>query len=199
MTIIAEAYIRLRPFYISAEKLEQLGKATDEFARTAALRIYDQPVEIQVGLIEGTLRGKITVTGVLTALTLYSSYSGFLDSTERLCKQANLFGDYVCSAFVKESGATPQLVARVEKRTKTPGKLLRALRRIERLDKAAATMSREALESELHGARLQLSSAIHDLSDEEVTVLEKGLTFRRLKTGRKKMGNCRKFTGSLEA
>src|SRR5258708_6117312 len=182
MAQLAEAYIHLRPFYISAERLEELGRATDEFARAAALRIYSQPIEIEVELIEGTLWGKIKVTGqvFVTTTAVYASYAGALDTTERLCKQANLFGDYVCSSFIKEAGVTPQQVARVERRTKTPGKLLRALRRLEQLDKAAATMSKEAIEGELHKATAQLSGAIHDLSPEEAKILEKGLSFKNL-------------------
>lgn len=182
MAQLAEAYVHLRPFYISEERLEQLGRATDELARVAALRIYAQQIFIEVELIEGTLWGKIKLAGgvFVTATTLYASYGGLIDTTERLCKQANLFGDYVCSSFIKEAGATPQQVARVERRTKTPGKLLRALRRLERLDRAAATMSKEAIESELHEARAQLNGAIYDLSPEEVYILGKGLIFKNL-------------------
>jgi hypothetical protein len=182
MAQLAQAYIHLRPFYISADRLAELGRATDESARAAALRIYDQQVVIEVDLIEGTLWGKITVTGnvLLAAYTIYSGYPGALDATERLCKKANLFGDYVCSSFIKESGATPEQVARVERRTKTPGKLLRALRRLEHLDKAAATMNKKAIESELHEASAQLNGAIFELSAEEVKFLEHGLKFENL-------------------
>ena len=126
MAQLAEAYIHLRPFYISAERLEELGRATDEFARAAALRIYSQPIEIEVELIEGTLWGKIKVTGhvFVAATAVYASYGGVQDTTERLCKQANLFGAYVCSSFIKETGVTPQQVARVERRTKNSGQVI---------------------------------------------------------------------------
>ncbi len=125
---------------------------------------------------------KITVAGniLLGAYTIYSGYPGAIDATERLCKKANLFGDYVCSSFIKETGATPEQVARVESRTKTPGKLLKALRRLEKLDKAATTMSKESLQSELHAANAQLSGAISGLSDEERKVLDNDLTFHNL-------------------
>jgi len=177
MAQLAEAYIRLKPFYVSAEQLERLGKATDELARTAALRIYEQPVEIEVDLIEGTLWGTIKVTGaiIFTVYTGYSSIDGAIATTERLCNEANIFGDYVCSAFIKESGASPHQVARVERRLKTPGKLRRALLRIERLDKTASQLSKEELQRRLHSARLELTAAAKDLDAHEMKMLESAL------------------------
>jgi hypothetical protein len=177
MAQLTEAYIRLQPFYITAERLEALGKATDTFARDAALRIYEQPVEIEVELIEGTLWGKIKVTGaiIFTVYTGYSSIDGAITTTERLCKNANIFGDYVCSSFIKESGASPHQVVRVEHRLKTPGKLRRALLRIERLDKAAKKLSKEELQKRLHDARRELNAAMKDLDVDEVKMLESTL------------------------
>lgn len=89
MAQLAEAYIYLKPFYISAERLERLGRATDELARAAALRIYEQPVEIEILLIEGTLWGKIKVTGaiIFSVYTGYASIDGAIATTERLCKK----------------------------------------------------------------------------------------------------------------
>jgi hypothetical protein len=179
MAQLAEAYVRLRPYYVSEEQLERLGSATDEFARIGALEFYEQPVEISVGVVEGTLTAKATLLGAVTLFTVYASIDGAINTTERLCKSANLFGDYVCSAFIKEAGAKPEQVERVERRLKTPGKLRRVLRRIERLDMNATRMSREELQSELHKTRLQLESAMKDLGEAEQEGL-KSLEFKQL-------------------
>jgi hypothetical protein len=182
MAQLAEAYVHLKPFYISAERLEQLGEATDTLARIAAQRIYKRLVEIEVELREGTLWGTIKVTGaiLLTVYTAGSSYKGLFDSVELACSQAREFGRDVCGAFIKESGATNEQVARKEHRLKTPGKLLRALQTIERLDNSARTLSEMQLDSRLHRARVELEAAISDLDLQELALLENGLRFKNL-------------------
>jgi hypothetical protein len=181
MAQLAEAYVRLRPYYVSEEQLARLGSATDEIARIGALEFYEQSVEIAVQFIEGTLWSKVKLTGAISlgVLTGYASIDGAINTTERLCKSANLFGDYVCSAFIKEAEAKPEQVERVERRLKTPGKLRRVLTRMEWLDMNATRMSKEELENELHRTKLQLESAMKDLDEGERKALE-NLEFRRL-------------------
>jgi len=181
MAQLAEAYVRLRPYYVSEEQLARLGNATDELARIGALEFYEQPVEIAVELVEGTLLTKVTLAGTMffTAFTGYASIDGAINTTEKLCKSANLFGDYVCSAFIKEAKAKPEQVERMERRLKTPGKLRRVLRRMEWLDMNATRMSKEELESELRKTKLQLEKAMKDLDEGEQKALE-NLEFRRL-------------------
>jgi hypothetical protein len=130
----------------------------------------------------GALWGKIKVTGgiFITGVTLYASIDGALNTTERLCKSANLFGDVVCSQFVKEAGAKKEQVERVERRLKTPGKLRRALQRVKRLDETAARMKQEDLQRELHRARLELEAAMKDLDGEDEGKLREALQFRNL-------------------
>jgi hypothetical protein len=182
MAQLAEVYIHLQPFYVSEERLQQLGRATDEMARITAERIYEWPVEIEVELIEGTLWGKIKVTGaiVFTVFTGYASIDGAIKTTETLCKKANLFGDTVCSAFIEESGAKKEQMVRVERRLKTPGKLRRALLRIKRLDDAAARMKQTELERQLHRARLELEVTMKELDTEEGQKLLEALKFKSL-------------------
>jgi hypothetical protein len=182
MAQLAEAYIHLQPFYVSQERLQQLGRATDELVRAAAARFYGWPVEIEVDLIEGTLWGKIKVSGALaiTGFTMYASIDGAINTTERLCKSANLFGDYVCSAFVKEAGAKKEQVARVEHRLKTPGKLRRALHRIKRLEETADRIGQADLQRELHRARLELEAVMKDLDSHEQEQLIEALKFEKL-------------------
>jgi hypothetical protein len=182
MAQLAEAYIHLQPFYVSAERLEQLGRATDKLAREAAARVYDWPVEIEVELIEGTLWGKIKVTGaiMLTGFTAYAGIDGAINTTDKLCKSANLFGDYVCSSFIKEAGAEKKQVARAEKRLKTPGKLRRALYRIQRLDETADRIRQSDVQRELHRARLELEAVMKDLDANEQEKLLESLKFKKL-------------------
>src|SRR5262249_10110630 len=142
---------------------------------------YEQPVEIAVEIVEGTLSTTVKVAGTvfLTAFTVYASIDGAINTTERLCKSAKLFGDYVCSSFIKEADVKPEQVERVERRLKTPGRLRRILKRMEWLDMNATRMSREELQSELHKTRLQLERAMQDLDEAEQEIL-KDLEFRRL-------------------
>jgi hypothetical protein len=145
------------------------------------LEFYEQPVEITVDLVEGTLRAKIALAGkiFLGAFGLYASIDGAINTTERLCKSANLFGNYVCSAFVKEAKAKPEQIERIERRLKTPGKLRRVLKQMERLDINATRMSKDELQSELHKTKLELENAMKDLDEADQKAL-KNLEFRRL-------------------
>ncbi|HEV2594900.1 MAG TPA: hypothetical protein VGU01_06850 [Sphingomicrobium sp.] len=174
MAVLAEAYIRLSPFYVSEEELRRLGRATDEIARAAALRIFTQPVEIEVELIEGTLKGKIRATGLFVAgaVGIYASIGGAIDTTEKFCKISRTFSEYVCDQFVKKSGATREQVQRIEKRTGAPGKILRALKRIESLNKHAPSMTKAQIELELQKATVQLDAALKDFSPDEAKAFQ---------------------------
>jgi len=181
MAQLAEAYVRLRPYHVSEEQLARLGRATDEFARIGALEFYEQPVEIAVELVGGTLLAKVRLAGRIffVVFTGYASIDGAINTTEKLCKSANLFGDYVCSSFIKEAKAKPEQVERIERRLKTPGKLRRILKQMERLDMNATRMSKDELQSELHKTKLELENAMKDLDEADQKALE-NLGFRRL-------------------
>src|SRR5262249_20973969 len=181
MAQLAEAYVRLRPYHVSEEQLARLGRATDEFARIGALEFYEQPVEIAVELVGGTLLAKVRLAGRIffVVFTGYASIDGAINTTEKLCKSANLFGDYVCSSFIKEAKAKPEQVERIERRLKTPGKLRRILKQMERLDMNATRMSKDELQSELHKTKLELENAMKDLDEADQKALE-NWGFRRL-------------------
>jgi hypothetical protein len=182
MAQLAEAYVRLRPYpHVSEEQLARLGRATDEFARLGALEFYEQPVEITVELVQGTLWAKVRLAGRIffVVFTGYASIDGAINTTEKLCKSANLFGDYVCSSFIKEAKAKPEQVERIERRLKTPGKLRRVLKQMEQLDMNATRMSKDELQSELHKRKLELENAMKDLDEADQKALE-NLEFRRL-------------------
>ena len=140
-----------------------------------------QPVEITVELVQGTLWAKVKLARRIffVVFTGYASIDGAINTTEKLCKSANLFGDYVCSSFIKEAKAKPEQVERVERRLKTPGKLRRVLKQMERLDMNATRMSKDELQSELRKTKLEFENAMKDLDEADQQAL-KNLEFRRL-------------------
>lgn len=182
MATLAEAYVRLKPYYIIEERLNELGRATDQAARETAQRIFPFPVQIEVELIEGTLTGKIKIFGTILigALGAYASIGGAIDTTEKLCKWSKSFSQIVCDRFIDESGAKPGQVQGKERRLGDAGAVLRALKRIERLDNTATDMNKDQLQLELHNARRQLESALHNLTAEEANTILKAVTATNL-------------------
>jgi hypothetical protein len=181
---LAQAYLHLKPYKASSRKLRALGKAADILASEAAKRIYDGGVYIDVELEEGSLIVRVTVIGLLTghlALQAYGTvadYKGFKDSVVELCDDAQEFAVDVCKPFRKKAGATEEQVYRFERRLKTPGKLNRLAKRLQRLENSVNALSPKDLQKELSEANRELSKIIKDLTPAEVIAVQQGITVK---------------------
>jgi hypothetical protein len=179
---LAQAYLHLKPYTASIRKLKALGKAADTLASEAAKRIYDGGVVIDVELEEGSLIVRVTVIGLLTghlAIELYgkvADYKGFKESVVELCDDAQEFAVDVCEPFRKEAGATEEQVYRFERRLKTPGKLNRLAKRLQRLENSVAELSPKDMQKELSEANREFSKIIKDLTPAEVQIVETGIS-----------------------
>jgi len=180
------AYLHLKPYTASVRRLKALGKAADALASEAAKRIYDGGVVIDVELEEGSLIVRVTVIGLLTgqlALEVYSKvadYKGFKESVAELCDDAQEFAADVCGPFRKKAGATEEQVYRFERRLKTPGKLNRLAKRLQRLENSVATLSPKDMQKELSEANREFSRIVKDLTPAEVRVVETGVSAKGL-------------------
>lgn len=181
MAQLAQAYLHLKPYTASARKLKALGRVADALASEAAKRIYDGGVIVDVELQEGSLIVRVTVIGLLAghlALEAYSKvadYKGFKESVIELCDDAQEFAVDVCGPFRKKAGATEDQIFRFERRLKTPGKLNRLAKRLQRLESSVATLSPKDMQRELSEANRELLRIAKDLTPVEIQVVERGI------------------------
>jgi hypothetical protein len=151
-------------------------------AHDAASRLYRQDVNVDVALDEGSLIARITVVGaaLFAAYGGVANYKGFKESVAELCNDAHTFGMDVCGAFVKRAEASPRQAYRVEKRLKTPGKLDRVIKRLEKLNSEESHLSPSDLQRQLSIIRQDLVMIERDLSSQDAVIVTQVLRFERL-------------------
>jgi len=131
-----------------------------------AADIYGGDVEIDVEIEEGSLITRITVVGglLLGTYSAIADYKGFKDSVIEMCDDAREFAVDVCSPFVRKAGVPKEDVYRFERRLKTPGKLYRLSKRLEKLEHSVDELSPRDIQKELASLRAELDAATQDLS-----------------------------------
>jgi hypothetical protein len=171
---LGQAYIHLRPYQASDHQIRTLGRYAKRTAIKAASEIYGGNVVVEVELEEGSLIVRVTVIGGIF-LSVYSgvaNYKGFKESVVELCDDAREFAIDVCAPFVKKAGVAKEDIYRFERRLKTPGKLYRISRRLEKLEKSVNQLSPAAVQRELAKVRADLDAATIDLSAQERAAIE---------------------------
>jgi hypothetical protein len=132
VTDIAEAYVHLKRIEITRERMTELGDIASRLAAEAASGIFPDSSIIEVHLAEGSLKTWIKVgTGLLGLYGLTADYSSFKQSVPEIVRDARTFGDLVINSFITMGHVEGAVVYRKERRTKTPGKILRLLKRRE--------------------------------------------------------------------
>lgn len=182
MAQLAQAYLHLKPYRASDRKLKSLGHYAERIALRAAASIYGKGVEVEIELEEGSAKLRITVIGLLL-LDVYghvADYKGFKESVVEMCQDAREFAVDVCNPFIKKAGVAREDVYRFERRLKTPGKLLRINRRLEKLQRSVDDLSPRAIQKELAEVKSELDAVVKDLSPSEQAALEAKLTPEKL-------------------
>jgi hypothetical protein len=182
MAELSETYIHLRPFDPSEAVLRDLGRAADSIAYGVARDIYGTGVEVEVTLEKGSLKSWITVSASSIFLIYggVANYKGFKESVLEMCKDARRFGFNVCQKFQSAAGTSEQQIYRVEKRLKTPGRISRLIRRMERLEKNLDKLDHQQVRQELIDAGQQLEIILLDLPVEDTDILQQQLRYRNL-------------------
>jgi len=169
MAQLAETYVHLRPYELTAESIHRLGLSAQESAIEAARTIYRGNVTVEIELEEGSAKLRAKLAGALTALNLIymgvGNYKALFDSLDLLCDHARKFGDMVSDAFTKQASAKPQQVYRVERRLKTPGKIKRLMTTLEGLQEG--NLSAAEMNAQLEKIRSEIEQIEKDLSAEE--------------------------------
>lgn len=192
MTSLAQAYIHLKPYSAKPSQIKALGSYAKRTAAKSAREIYGGGVTILVEIEEGSLRTRVTVIAVALnilqgghlAYSTIADLKGFQEGVSELCDQAREFGVDVCEPFVRKAGVPKEDVYRFERRLKTPGKLYRFSKHLEKLQRSVDELSPKTLKEELARLRAELDVIEGDLSVEDRRALERVIRNRRLPTPR---------------
>jgi hypothetical protein len=171
MPEIAQTYVHLRPYELDSERINQLGYAVQESAIQAAVAVYGGGVNIDVKLEAGSVKGWVTIGGIIGALQVgygaVADYKGFKESIVEICEDAKKFGTIVSDAFSAKARVSPDSVYRVEKRLKVPGKIKRVFTKMEVLDQMAAKMSASEIAARIAEIEHELQAIEKELTSEE--------------------------------
>jgi len=183
VTQLAQAYIHLKPYRASDKEVRSLGRYAKRVAIKTASNIYGGDVQIEVQIEEGSLITRVTVVGLLLVGEVYShvaDYKGFKESVVELCDDAREFAVDVCAPFVRKAGVPQEDVYRFERRLKTPGKLYRLSKRLDKLEHSVSELSPKDVQKELAKIRAELDTATKDMSASEKSLVEDGLRRQKL-------------------
>lgn len=96
-----------------------------------------------------------------------SDYKGFKESVQEIVADGRRFTTAVNERFLQKAHVPETKVLRTERRTKTPGRILRAYRRAEWLEQHKADLSKEDYAREATLIAEQLRLAMEDLTPTE--------------------------------
>jgi hypothetical protein len=89
-----------------------------------------------------------------------------------MCNDAREFAVDVCGPFITKAGVSKEDVYRFERRLKTPGKLYRFSKRLEKLEHSVDELSPRDVQKELGSLRAEFESIAQHLSPKERQALE---------------------------
>jgi hypothetical protein len=173
MTEVAQAYFHSRPFEIVRVELRRFGKIAEEVAQREAQLVYPENAELIIDIRPVSLKGWITVVDpvVFTIYAGISDYKSFKENRVEIVIRAQTFAGEFNETFMKACAIDPSTVFRTERRSKAPGKGLRALRELEALDEFKQGASSEEIEQHIVHAEHLLADAARDLAEEDRAVL----------------------------
>jgi hypothetical protein len=179
MTEIAEAYFHVEPLEISNSALQRFGQQLVDIAGEAAAGIFDPDCIIEVRLKSGTLTAwALVVTSASLLGGGILKYRDFKSNLIEMVEDAKKFGSWVNRTFIHKNNIPPSRVYRTESRTKTPGKLLRVVRRQDRLSLRAPHLSAEEIERETKEINRLTRDALDDLPPSDRPIVMALLTLR---------------------
>lgn len=168
MAQVAQAYFHFHAD-LPARDLREFGRQIDRAARRAALRNFETTVLINVEIVEGSIIGRITAcAGIIGLLTTpIANYKGVKDSVKEMYSDARSFGSEVADKAIQLAGVSGKQVYRVERRTKTVGKLGRLFNDIERLENSVDDLTPKQMKAELGRINHELQAISRDLDPQE--------------------------------
>jgi hypothetical protein len=178
MTVIAQAYFHFSPFDNGID-IDSLGEAAARLAREDASEVFRFPVEVTVELEEGSLKGWITAGSLIASifnlsaatLTTINNYPAFKSHLSMMMGDARRFSSSFNDRFIAKNAVPKMDIVRTERRTKTIGKIWRAIGELEFIAENSGKLSNRELQERDAHIRSLLSDAISDLSAEDSQIL----------------------------
>jgi hypothetical protein len=176
VTKIAEAYFHLDPYDVSEEGLERYGQEVADIAADSATGLFDPNCEIEVRLKIGTLTGWALVVGAIGGVLKYKALK---ENLIEMVDDGRKYGGRVINRFLHKKKIPSGKVFRTERRTKTPGRLLRIVKRQDRLNDNRDRLSKEDVKREMDAIERLILKALEDFPAEDRPIVRAALDSRQ--------------------
>ena len=129
---IAETYIHIKtvPRSLSASEVNEY---LNKYARSWAMDYFGSDVQVEIAVVEGSLKIRILVGGILL-FNLVSNYGSFREGIDTIVDDARSFSEFVIEQFVHHEHVDQDEMYRLERRLGVPGKIQRFLRDMDGLN-----------------------------------------------------------------
>ncbi|MES0074967.1 hypothetical protein [Mesorhizobium sp. M0058] len=167
MTQIAQAYIHTHHSQ-SDYVFEEWGRIAESLSYETANRVFPGGVELVVSIEPGSTKTRVKV--FLAGLAVYGQiaiYPDFKQGLAEMVHDAREFAGTFNEQFIKTVGVPKADIVRKERRTETPGRLLRAINRLEDLQRRLPSEPQHQMEQELQRIVDQLRIGLSDLESAE--------------------------------
>ncbi|MFT4096122.1 MAG: hypothetical protein QM651_03305 [Rhodoblastus sp.] len=157
--------------------MAELGEEALSIAIRSAEESFKGEIELLVQLEEGSVTARVTAA-IGIALAVYggiANYKSFKESVAEIASDAKAFNEYVKTTFLAKAQVREKSIYRVERRSKTPGRILKALKRYEWLEEHKKELSRSDQDRVRAVIERQLQLALEDLSKEDQEQLLKAM------------------------
>lgn len=168
MTTIAQAYIHDQRSPSEAS-LQEWAPIAERIAYEIAKDVFPRDVELLVQFEPGSLktRVKVLLGSIIAAYPLVAAYPEFKHGLAEITKDAREFAGRFNERFINATGIPHDEIVRRERRTETPGRILRALNRLEDFQRRLSIDPRPEMVHELQQIVVQLRIGLSDLNSDE--------------------------------
>lgn len=161
-----QAYLHANKSGTDAE-LAELGRRAEALAYEIASSVFPMEVELEIVFQVGSLISRALVkkigAGLLAAYGGIAIYPDFKDGLLEAIADARTFAGAFNERFMSEAAIRPEDIVARQRRIETPGRINRALDRLENLEQNTSANRGSRYHQELHDALTQLKWGLSDL------------------------------------
>lgn len=166
MTTIAQAYLHARTNGTDAE-LAEWGRQAEVLAFEIASSVFPMAVELEISFEVGSLISRAVVKNIGAALLatygMVATYPQFKEGLLEAIADARVFSESFNDKFMSDAGIKPKDIVARQRRIETPGRIYRALERLENLEQSSsANRSPRYIQEQKHAVN-QLHRGLSDL------------------------------------
>jgi len=170
VTTIAQAYLHARKSGTDAE-LAEWGRQAEVLALEIASSVFPMAVELEISFEVGSLISRAVVKNIgATLLATYgmlATYPEFKEGLLEVIADARAFSESFNDKFMYEAGIGSKDIVARQRRIETPGRIYRALERLEKLEQSSSANRDSRYIQEQHHAVNQLHEGLSDLANSD--------------------------------